>query len=540
MLRIRDIIKYSSFRFTNTGECIIRNKIAIPALIVVLAVLLAPACSGQDAAETERSIRPAREVISETDALIYEGFLSCAFDEKTCLAEAALILSRVLYPGISVCLYLEQISEMEKELRAMLGKNTEPSAVIKIINDYLFTEKRFKYDKDVHFLNEVLDKRRGSCIGLSTLYIILTGRLDLPVYPVNVPRHVFVRFSDGEIRINIELMNSGEHIPDEQYIKNLRIGDKAVRGGIYLNNLTIKEFYALILNNRGNLRRLNGEFEDAEKDFTLAISLYPEFVDAYYSRGLTNAETGKYDKGIKDCTKALNLDPDCFYAYMNRGIAHHRKGEYAKALADYNRAISLAPETAAFYHNRGNLYKDIGDIEKALGDYNRAIALDKRMQPVYSSRGNLFRECGEFELAMQDYNTALRLDPEFAGIYYFNCGLINMALGNPDGAIEFLSKAVEFDPNHAAAYYNRGMMRAMKGNYVKAVSDCDTAVSLTPESGYAYLVRAMVHGLMKDRDKAFADLKEAIRLEPDLKHMSVLLEVFEDWWTDEDFRKIFE
>jgi tetratricopeptide (TPR) repeat protein len=455
------------------------------------------------------------------------------------IAEGSLIIARGMYPEIDIQSYLGKINLMVEELGKRLQGKTEAHEIIQVINDYLFKEQGFQYQQGTHFMNKVLDQKRGSCIGLSTLYVALTQRLKIPCYAVNIPRHEFVRFCKGNIKINIEVMDGGGSYTDEWYVKECKIGSEAVKKGIYLQNLSVKELLAGILNNRGNVRRLAGYYDKAIRDLDLAISLYPRSVDAYYSRGITHVDMGQYDEGIKDCTTALALDPECAYAYANRGAAYSGKGENDKALADCNRAIALDPEIAGVYGNRGNIYKNKGDLARALEDYERAIMLDNELAPVYYNRANLFLDNGSPERAIQDYNMALQINSRMA-VAYFERGKAYTNIREIGKAIDSFGKAIEINPKHYEAYYNRGILHAMTGNLSDAIMDCDRAISLAPQSGAAYFMRAMAYGLKKDKKNALRDLEQALKLDPGLMPVSRRNEAFKDWWSDPEYKRIFE
>ena len=48
---------------------------------------------------------------------------------------------------------------------------------------------------------------------------------------------------------------------------------------------------------------------NAIKDFTQAISLKPDFAEAWYYRGTSNFYLGQKDLSLNDINKAIDLDP---------------------------------------------------------------------------------------------------------------------------------------------------------------------------------------------------------------------------------------
>ena len=56
--------------------------------------------------------------------------------------------------------------------------------------------KKNYHSPDNSFINRVLESKRGNPISLAILYLILSERLHLPVYGVNLPRHFILAWGD--------------------------------------------------------------------------------------------------------------------------------------------------------------------------------------------------------------------------------------------------------------------------------------------------------------------------------------------------------
>ena len=66
----------------------------------------------------------------------------------------------------------------------------------------------------------------------------------------------------------------------------------------------------------------------------------------YLDRGSRYGRNGVYHRAIQDYTAAIELDPDLVEAWYNRGCAWYEVGELENAIADLTRAIELPPPTA--------------------------------------------------------------------------------------------------------------------------------------------------------------------------------------------------
>jgi len=123
---------------------------------------------------------------------------------------------------------------------------------------------------------------------------------------------------------------------------------------------------------------------NAIADFSKAIELKPNYVDAYYSRGLAKiAFIHFYDKpfsqeieqlfesAIEDFKKSLSLDPEYYIAYAGLGNAYDLHGDFGKAIRVYEEALKHKDEIlkkwgedalANIYYSAGRAYQRIDRI----------------------------------------------------------------------------------------------------------------------------------------------------------------------------------
>ena len=123
--------------------------------------------------------------------------------------------------------YEALIDLMALQIRSKLPEGATPQAKIRVINDFIFGEMGFRFpphschakDIDIYtFLPSVLDSRRGVCLGVSILYICLAQRLNLNLEMITPPGHIYVRYRDADLEINIETTARGMHIGSEEYL----------------------------------------------------------------------------------------------------------------------------------------------------------------------------------------------------------------------------------------------------------------------------------------------------------------------------------
>lgn len=258
-----------------------------------------------------------------------------------------------------------------------------------------------------------------------------------------------------------------------------------------------------------------GEDRRAQENYTRAIRLKPELVEAYYRRGLLHAKAGEYERAFQDESRVLELDISHARAYTARGVARASLGDFQWALHDLDRGCTLAPLSCRAFYNRGLVRHQLEMYSEALADFSRAIELDPQFPPVFMARGDTRAAMGDHWEAIADYDRAVELEPKNAAAYHAR-GQAKAAMREYGQAVEDLSQALELDPALAATLAHRGAAYEKLGDHERAIQDLDRALALDPGLAIAYYVRGMVFGNMGEYDKASRDLNRAVELDPSL------------------------
>jgi len=83
-----------------------------------------------------------------------------------------------------------------------------------------------------------------------------------------------------------------------------------------------------------------------------------------------------------------------------------------------------------------------------------------------------------------------------------------------DKALTAINKAIEIDPQYAAAYVKRSNIYFTKGQKEEAKKDLDKAIAVKPDYAEAYRFRALQFVTEKNFGKAIEDFTKAIELDP--------------------------
>ncbi len=115
-----------------------------------------------------------------------------------------------------------------------------------------------------------------------------------------------------------------------------------------------------------NKRKLKKQIDDIIEHLDLAISIYPEYYQAYEMRGSVYITFYKeYEKAIKNFNKALSIKPDHIPSFYGLAFCYSKTGQTDLAIKNYKKTIELDPENVQAHKGLFELYKEMGDREKA-------------------------------------------------------------------------------------------------------------------------------------------------------------------------------
>lgn len=118
-----------------------------------------------------------------------------------------------------------------------------------------------------------------------------------------------------------------------------------------------------------------GRFSKSLTVCNLALQFDRQNAAVYNRRGAVFKATGKYAWALKDFSRAIRLAPDHVDALVNRGDTYFDLGQYASAMADYDNAIRIEPEGSRAFRGRARLLFKTRHYERAIADMRRALAL---------------------------------------------------------------------------------------------------------------------------------------------------------------------
>ena len=154
------------------------------------------------------------------------------------------LAARFQYPDLILDELREKVDKIERDIWLELNSNLTALEKIKVVNHILFDIHRFTGNKtnidapQNLFINNLLETKRGNHLSLGILYIILSQKLGMPVFGVNLPQHFILAYVDiseelspvkedaGEVLFYLNPFNKGAVFTQreiELFVKHLKI-----------------------------------------------------------------------------------------------------------------------------------------------------------------------------------------------------------------------------------------------------------------------------------------------------------------------------
>ena len=204
--------------------------------------------------------------------------------------------------------FLDQLEAMAAQARRLGAHGADASgALVRVLFEELgFVREVDSTDLSFVFLPSVLRQRRGSCVGLGTLYLALAEALGFAASGVLRPGHFYVHQQGPGSPRNVELLRRGEAMSDDWYQGRFPV--PVGTAAYYARPLTTEQVLGVIEYNVGNERRRQQRHAEAEAAYARAVRLFPTFAEAHASLGAIEHLLGKLSSASASYGAARELN----------------------------------------------------------------------------------------------------------------------------------------------------------------------------------------------------------------------------------------
>jgi len=255
------------------------------------------------------------------------------------------------------------------------------------------------------FPDSVLRTGKGDCLALAGLYLAISSRLDLAVHGVVVPGHFFVRYDDGQTRINVEMLRGGLARDDAFYRERFGVpeGDAC-----YMRNLLLDETLAVFVFNVANRYAAAGRTDLAERALARVVEILPGFAEAHGNLGVLLYRRGEASLAVACFERAVETNRLAGGAWLNLGVARQALGRLDEAAGAYRSGIAVTPESAELRHGLGTALHRLGRLDEAVAEYVEALKLRPDFARAHGDLAAAYLVQGKSDLALRHLDLAGR------------------------------------------------------------------------------------------------------------------------------------
>ncbi len=237
---------------------------------------------------------------------------------------------------------------------------------------------------------------------------------------------------------------------------------------------------SVLKNNRARVYASLGRLQECLQDYAVVIAEDPNHAEHYLERGNVLRRLGRSEEAFADYETAIRLSPPFPEIYYNRGDLRAVTGDVEGALADFSYVIDLEPDFVDAYANRAGLFLESGDLDGAEADATAGLARDGDNAYLLTVAGQVHAARQEYAEARWAYDRALETAPDLVAAWSARAELA-CDVGDFDGSIADLDRAVDLEPSDASLRYNRAFAYQRTGSWAAALADLEVAATLAPD-----------------------------------------------------------
>lgn len=180
-------------------------------------------------------------------------YINAGQTDGSSLATMKLLLDRKIDPSIDVDVIDKELNDITTKVLAMAGGSRDDDVRLNALRAYIYQpgpwndHRPFSYDMDDplghHLPNKLisayLDTRKGNCVSMPILVLLLGEKLGLEMTLAHAPHHLFVMYrpEGADDWINLETTSGAQPSRGVWIRQNMPMTDKAIESGIYLQPL---------------------------------------------------------------------------------------------------------------------------------------------------------------------------------------------------------------------------------------------------------------------------------------------------------------
>ncbi|KAJ6246391.1 suppressor of rps4-rld 1 [Anaeramoeba flamelloides] len=289
------------------------------------------------------------------------------------------------------------------------------------------------------------------------------------------------------------------------------------KGIVLFNSLIVKYPNLLaVYIGKGTCHAMLQEYQLAVDNFTKAIKINPNSLEAYKRRGQTRSAMGLDKQALSDLTiafgKSNETDFECSY---QRGIILHKLKNYSRAIPDFEFCIKIQPKHIYSWNFLGLSLNGLGETTQAIVCYERALSFNPNFKEALTNLAQINKDLGNYERSLEYFERSLKIDPTYYHAQYLSA-LNFYASGRHRLAADRLLVALKIEPSNVDALLWRGAALHAIGDFEQSFN-CFNQIVLKKPEHIAWYNREMLAYWVKFLDQKIDSFSFDKDLHPQFK-----------------------
>ena len=262
-----------------------------------------------------------------------------------------------------------------------------------------------------------------------------------------------------------------------------------------------------------------GSFQRALGAFNEAVTLDPEFADAYAGIAHAYVYLGSWHGSEKLATilplarsaanKAIYLDPYLAAGHFSQAEILRMEWQWQVAERAYRKGRELNPGGSIGLLEFANFLTALGRCDEAIEIAKEVVETDRLSPASFNELGFAFMCDGHIDAALEQYHKALQLDAAFVQTNSVLADLYIFA-GQFDKAIAYLDRQREaIEPQSWTQYGLLGLQYGLVGRHDEAREILSLLIEIAKSEHVPAIAFAYLHLGLKDYDETFNWLETA-------------------------------
>uniref|UniRef100_A0ACB8FNP1 Transmembrane and TPR repeat-containing protein 3 n=2 Tax=Sphaerodactylus townsendi TaxID=933632 RepID=A0ACB8FNP1_9SAUR len=272
--------------------------------------------------------------------------------------------------------------------------------------------------------------------------------------------------------------------------------------------------------------------KEAEESYLVAKSLMPQIIPGkkYAARvapnhlnvyinlaNLIRANESRLEEADQLYRQAISMRPDFKQAYISRGELLLKMNKPMQAKEAYLRALELDRSNADLWYNLAIVYIELKDPTEALNNFNRALELNPNHKLALFNSALLMQESGDAQLRPEARKRLLNYvkeEPQDAN-GYFNLGMLAMDDKKDTEAETWMKKAIKLQAGFRSALFNLALLYSQTSKELKALPVLEELLRYYPDHAKGLILKGdILMNQKKDIRGAKECFEKILRMDP--------------------------